>query len=159
MTKTTALSRITPSRVATMALSTLLLSGTAAGLDLDIQVASTPTCGCCGAWIEHLEDEGFNVTAYQVDHAQLNDIKAGLGITPGLASCHTAMIGDYFIEGHVHANEIRALVGEGPDARGLTVPGMPIGSPGMEMGDQRDAYETLLVTHDGETVVFETHNQ
>ena len=124
-----------------------------------INVAKTPTCGCCTAWVEHLQASGFEVRAFDVNHAQLNDIKAGFDIDPGLASCHTAVVDGYFIEGHVHADEIRRLLSERPDAAGLTVPGMPIGSPGMEMGSQQDAYETLLVDGNGETQVYRRHNQ
>ena len=124
-----------------------------------INVAKTPTCGCCTAWIEHLEANGFEVAAYDVSHEQLNAIKAELDIDPSLTSCHTAMVDGYFIEGHVPASDIEKLLSDRPDARGLTVPGMPIGSPGMQMGDQRDPFETLLV-HDGrETTVFNRHNQ
>ena len=123
----------------------------------EIDVAKTPTCGCCTAWVQHLEANGFNVTTHEVSHAQLNDIKARMDIAPGLTSCHTAVIDGYFIEGHVHADEIQRLLNERPDASGLTVPGMPIGSPGMEMGDRQDSYETLLVDRSGATTVFEEH--
>ena len=84
-------------------------------------------------------------------------MKARAGITPELSSCHTAFIDGYFVEGHVPAGDVQRLLAERPDALGLTVPGMPIGSPGMEMGDQRDAYDTLLVLRDGSTEVFESH--
>jgi len=84
-------------------------------------------------------------------------MKARAGVTPDLSSCHTAFIDGYFVEGHVPAGDVERLLAERPDALGLTVPGMPIGSPGMEMGDQRDAYDTLLVLRDGSTAVFESH--
>lgn len=124
-----------------------------------IDVAKTPTCGCCTAWIEHLEENGFEVAAYDVSPEQLNDIKAGLDIDPSLTSCHTATVDGYFIEGHVPSSDIKALLSERPEGRGLTVPGMPLGSPGMEMGDQRDAFETLLVGEGRATRVFKRHNQ
>ncbi len=124
-----------------------------------IDVAKTATCGCCTAWIEHLQDNGFEVAAYDVSNEQLNDIKAGFDIDPTLTSCHTAVIDGYFIEGHVPASDIQQLLVERPEARGLTVPGMPIGSPGMEMGEQRDSYETLLVGEGNATQVFNRHNQ
>jgi hypothetical protein len=84
-------------------------------------------------------------------------MKDRAGVTPELSSCHTAFIDGYFIEGHVPASDVQRLLSERPDALGLTVPGMPIGSPGMEIGNQRDAYDTLLVLLDGSTEVFESH--
>ena len=136
----------------------LLGTGLVKAETVQIEVAKTASCGCCSAWVEHLQDNGFEVVAHDVSHQQLNGIKARLDIDPVLTSCHTAMVDGYFIEGHVHADEIRSLIAEKPDARGLTVPGMPIGSPGMEMGDERDAYETLLVLEDGATEVFQEHH-
>lgn len=134
-------------------------AGLASAESIAIDVAKTATCGCCSAWIEHLEDNGFAVSATDVSHEQLNGIKAELDIQPQHASCHTAMVDGYFIEGHVHADEIKDLLAERPDGRGLTVPGMPIGSPGMEVGDQQDAYATYLVRSDNSAEVFEQHNQ
>ena len=131
--------------------------GLAKAEPVQIEVAKTASCGCCSAWVDHLQANGFEVIAHDVSHQQLNGIKARLDIDPVLTSCHTAMVDGYFIEGHVHADEIRSLLAEEPEARGLTVPGMPIGSPGMEMGDQRDAYETLLVLEDGATEIFKEH--
>lgn len=84
-------------------------------------------------------------------------MKDRAGVTPEMSSCHTAFIDGYFVEGHVPASAVQRLLSERPDALGLTVPGMPIGSPGMEMGNQRDAYDTLLVLRDGSTEVFESH--
>ena len=80
-----------------------------------------------------------------------------MGLTAALASCHTAILGDYFIEGHVPAGDITRLLDERPAAAGLTVPGMPIGSPGMEIGDEKEAFDTLLVLEDGSTEIFERH--
>ena len=97
---------------------------------------------------------GFDVVTNDVDHKALRMIKARVGVTQELSSCHTAFISDYFIEGHVGATEVRQLLSERPDALGLSVPGMPIGSPGMEMGDRRDTYDTLLVLNNGSTEVF-----
>ncbi len=95
-----------------------------------ISVYKSPTCGCCTQWIGHLEDNGFEVNA--VDVTDLGRVKSQAGIAPEQASCHTALVGDYVIEGHVPASDIRRLLSEHPEARGLTVPGMPLGSPGME---------------------------
>lgn len=122
-----------------------------------IEVAKTPTCGCCSAWVDHLEASGFEVAAHDVSHRQLNAIKVNLDIAPGQASCHTAMVGGYFIEGHVHAREIRSLLANQPEAAGLTVPGMPVGSPGMEVDDRRDAYATLRVNEDGSADIYREH--
>jgi len=148
-----------PAKILLTAALAISASTAAANQALRIEVAKTPTCGCCTAWIEHLQNNGFEVAAYDVSREQLNQTKAGLGIGPGLASCHTAVIGDYFIEGHVPASDIRQLLATTPDARGLTVPGMPIGSPGMEMGNQRDPYATLIVESKEQTRIFNRHNQ
>ncbi len=121
-----------------------------------IQVYKSPTCGCCTDWIKHLEDNGF-----AVDVTDLNDVtpvKIKAGLTPALASCHTAFVDDYVIEGHVPADDIKRLLSQAPAARGLSVPGMPVGSPGMEMGDRKDPYQVLLFNPEGQTRIFAEHN-
>ncbi|TBW54889.1 DUF411 domain-containing protein [Marinobacter halodurans] len=127
-------------------ISTLAAAGEA------ITVYKSPACGCCEAWISHLKENGFDVTAH--DTADINRIKVDAGLTRNLASCHTAFVGDYVIEGHVPAADIHRLLAEAPQARGLSVPGMPIGSPGMEMDGRRDAYQVLLFNQDGQTRPF-----
>ncbi len=122
----------------------------------DIQVFKSPTCGCCADWVDHLRANGFDVEVTETDN--LNPIKIDAGLTPALASCHTGFIGDYVIEGHVPASDIHRLISEAPEARGLSVPGMPVGSPGMEMGDRKDAYQVLLFNDQGQTRVFSQHN-
>ena len=122
-----------------------------------IQVLKSPTCGCCSAWIAHVEAAGLSVDAQDVTQDALWAAKDKAGITPELSSCHTGFIDGYVIEGHVPAADLQRLLAERPNALGLTVPGMPIGSPGMEMGDERDAFDTLLVLRDGEILVFERH--
>lgn len=122
-----------------------------------LEVYKSPTCGCCSAWVEHMAAAGFAVEARDVDQETLWSLKGRAGVTPELSSCHTAFIGGYFVEGHVPAEDVLRLMSERPDALGLTVPGMPIGSPGMEMGDRREAYDTLLVLQDGSTRVFASH--
>ena len=122
-----------------------------------MEVFKSPTCGCCSAWVDHMTRAGFDAVARDVDQETLWTMKERAGVTPELSSCHTAFIDGYFIEGHVPASDVQRLLSERPDALGLTVPGMPIGSPGMEMGNQRDAYDTLLVLRDGSTEVFERH--
>jgi hypothetical protein len=116
-----------------------------------IEVFKSPTCGCCGEWVRHLEASGFTVTVRDVGNAAA---RARLGIPVRLGSCHTGEVLGYAIEGHVSAREIQRLLTEKPAARGLAVPGMPIGSPGMEQGGRRDAYDVLLVRADGGTSVF-----
>ena len=108
-----------------------------------IVVTKDPTCGCCTAWADHLRRSGFPVD--MVETAEIGRVKARLGVPASLASCHTAEVGAYVIEGHVPAAEIRRLLAERPAARGLAVPGMPVGSPGMEMeGMEPDTYEVVL---------------
>lgn len=145
----------------TLILATALFLQNANAVDAgSVTVAKTPSCGCCTAWIEHLEQAGFDVVPYDMTHEALNGVKRDLNIDPALVSCHTAMVDGYFIEGHVPASDIARLLKDRPEgARGLTVPGMPIGSPGMEMGDQRDPFETLLVKDNNQTEVFSAHNQ
>jgi hypothetical protein len=119
-----------------------------------MDVKKTATCGCCNAWIEHLETAGIEVRSENLPASILSRFKIDNGIPARLASCHTGMIGGYVIEGHVPAREIQRLLKENPDAIGLSVPGMPLGSPGMEAGDMRDAYDVLLLAKDGTTTVF-----
>ena len=123
-----------------------------------IQVLKTPTCGCCTAWVEHIRQAGFAVEAQNVDQDALYAFKDRLQIAPELAGCHTAVVGDYFIEGHVPASDIERLLAERPMARGLTVPGMPMSSPGMGGPGTGDTFDTLLVGTDGSTSVFASHS-
>jgi hypothetical protein len=116
-----------------------------------VHVHKAAGCGCCNLWIDHLRANGFAVTADDRGNAA---VRAKVGIPSKLGSCHTAIVAGYAIEGHVPAADIKRLLAERPKAIGLAVPGMPIGSPGMEMGDRRDAYDVLLVRHDGSTAVF-----
>lgn len=121
-----------------------------------VTVYKTPTCGCCGLWAEHMTEAGFEVKT--VDVASLDDVKARLGVPNTLASCHTAVVGDYVVEGHVPAEDVERLLAEQPDATGLAVPGMPIGSPGMEVeGRQGEQYDVFLFTRDGRASVFSHH--
>lgn len=139
--------------MAAMGFSTTALAGVAAQ---NIHVYKSPTCGCCGDWIDHLEENGFEVTA--TNSNDMGRVKADAGLIAGLGSCHTAFIGDYVIEGHVPADDIKRLLAEAPKATGLSVPGMPAGSPGMEMGDRKDHYKVILFNEQGQTRVFAEHN-
>lgn len=108
-----------------------------------VVVTKDPSCGCCGAWVEHMWAAGFSVEV--VDVPDINRVKSRLGIPQALASCHTAEVAGYVVEGHVPAAEVKRLLAEKPEAKGLAVPGMPMGSPGMEMaGMASDTYEVVL---------------
>ena len=120
-------------------------------------VNRTESCGCCGAWVERMISAGFKAEVNFVSDEVLRSIKSQLTIPVDLSSCHTATIGNYFIEGHVPAKDIRRLLLERPKALGLSVPGMPIGSPGMEMGNNKEPFDTLLVFENGEIQVFNSH--
>lgn len=122
----------------------------------DIHVYKSPTCGCCTDWVDHLKENGFKVEVTETNN--LNPIKIDAGLTPSLASCHTAFVGDYVIEGHVPANDIHRLIAEAPKVKGLSVPGMPAGSPGMEVGGRKDHYQVLMFNDSGQTKVFAEHN-
>lgn len=124
---------------------------------LQIEVWKSPTCGCCNDWITHMREAGFDVVPHDTGN---NAARARLGLPARYASCHTALIDGYVIEGHVPAADVRRLLRERPRALGLAVPGMPIGSPGMdgpEYGGRRDPYDTLLVMRDGGHQVFVAH--
>jgi hypothetical protein len=116
-----------------------------------ISVYKSPTCGCCNDWVDHLKDNGFEVKTY--DSNNMGDIKQRLGVTPQLASCHTAMVDGYVLEGHVPAKDIKRLLEQRPKVTGLTVPGMPMGSPGME-GNRVDKYDVLTFDKAKNTEVF-----
>lgn len=124
-----------------------------------VHVTKTPTCGCCAAWVEHIEEAGFDVVVRDVSNEALDAFKRRVGIAARYRSCHTAQVEGYVIEGHVAAREIVRLLEERPDALGLAVPGMPLGSPGMDFGKRRQSYETLLITRDGEERVFARHEE
>jgi hypothetical protein len=145
---------------------TLLLTAFAAGTSASaaqaaspaIEVWKSPNCGCCQKWADHLTENGFAVTAKNTTQGMLNRIKSQAGIGPKLASCHTALIDGYAIEGHVPAGDIKRLLEERPDAVGLTVPDMPLGSPGMEQPDGKtEPFDVLLVKKDGSTEIFAQH--
>ncbi|MBI2308521.1 MAG: DUF411 domain-containing protein [Rhodocyclales bacterium] len=135
----------------------LYLSATASGwaqASATVEVFKSPYCGCCTEWVKHLRESGFTVTTREVEDVPAARKK--LGMPERLGSCHTARIGDYLIEGHVPAADIRRLLKEKPKALGLAVPGMPQGSPGME-SPRPVPYQTLLVQPDGSTRVFAQH--
>jgi len=122
-----------------------------------VEVWKAPTCGCCKDWMRHLEINGFLTRSHDVGN---NAQRSRAGIPATLGSCHTAMVGGYAIEGHVPAQDIQRLLREKPKAIGLAVPGMPIGSPGMDgpaYNGKRDAYDVLLVLSDGASQVYQSY--
>ena len=124
------------------------------------EVWKSPTCGCCKDWVKHLQDNGFEVKTYDVSEAAKSALRSKLGMAEKFGSCHTALIGGYVVEGHVPAQDIRKLLKERPKAIGLSVPGMPVGSPGMdgpEYGGRKDAYAVLLVQRDGNSSVYQQY--
>lgn len=120
----------------------------------EIQVFKLPTCGCCRTWVKYLEASGFPVKV--TDTTAVIAISAEHGVPPTLAGCHTALVNGYIIEGHVSVAEIERLLSERPPIKGLLVPGMPKGAPGME-GPDAERYEVLALHADGTTAVFATH--
>ncbi|KJZ61973.1 DUF411 domain-containing protein [Pseudomonas fluorescens] len=137
-------------RIATFA--ALLIGSTAqAAQALTIDVHRDANCGCCKKWIQHLEANGFTV----VDHVETNmsEVKQNLGVAPRLSSCHTAMINGKFVEGHVPAEQIIAM-SKRDDLLGIAVPGMPAGSPGMEVNGKHDAYQVIGLTKAGTDLVI-----
>lgn len=119
-------------------------------------VTKSPTCGCCHLWVEHMQKAGFTVEVHDVD--DINLVKERVGVPYGKGSCHTAEVGGYFVEGHVPAEDVKRLLAQKPDAKGLAVPGMPAGSPGMELPDGRtQPYVVELVARDGSTSAFAHH--
>lgn len=122
-------------------------------------VYKTATCGCCKDWVAHVRAAGFEVTVHDVSRAALVERKRSLGLDPGLAACHTTVVADYIVEGHVPAADIERLLAERPDIAGIAVPGMPMGSPGMEYGDRKDPYNVVAFRDDGAMQVYARHNQ
>ncbi|MBC8037268.1 MAG: DUF411 domain-containing protein [Rhizobiales bacterium] len=120
-----------------------------------IQAYRNPGCGCCEKWAEGLRQAGFTVT--MEDDPNLERRRAEAGVPAAIAGCHTAFMGDYVIEGHVPASDIKRLLSEKLEVRGLAVVGMPMGSPGMESGDAAEKYDVLAFTADGASTVFASY--
>ncbi|MDA9094451.1 DUF411 domain-containing protein [Gammaproteobacteria bacterium] len=130
-----------------------------ANTETRLLVHKTPTCGCCKAWVKHIENSGF-ITKVQ-DHKNLADIKEMFGIKPQYRSCHTAVSEDgYIFEGHIPSKYVTQFLSENhPNATGLSVPGMPLGSPGMEVGDRFMPYKVLMLYKDGSSNVYAEVNK
>lgn len=132
------------------------LSGAVLAQSPRITVHKDPDCACCGAWVDHLRSHGFDASI--VETAQLNRIKARVGVPNSLASCHTAEIDGFIIEGHVPAGSIQKLLSMRPSIRGLAVPGMPIGSPGMEVAGREPEVFTVIAFGPTSQTVFARYN-
>ena len=120
-----------------------------------VTVWKTPNCGCCKDWVKHLETNGFDVVTHDVKETASK--RQALGLAEKYGSCHTATVNGYVLEGHVPARDIQRLLRDKPSAIGLAVPGMPVGSPGMEMGTGADAFDVVLVLKNGSSRVFQSY--
>ncbi len=144
-------------RIGTLVVAAVATSGvivTAQAEKPTVLVYKTPTCGCCTKWVEHLEANGFKVMTQHRD--DLTAIRQQHKVPYQVTSCHTALVGSYVVEGHVPAADVKRLLAEKPKIKGIGVPGMPIGSPGME-GPAPQKYNTLAFTETGKTSVFASH--
>jgi hypothetical protein len=120
-----------------------------------VEVYKNPDCGCCGAWVDHLKAAGFPVKVSEVPDTSA--VRKRHGIPDEFGSCHTGVVAGYALEGHVPAEDIKRLLAKKPVAAGLSVPGMPVGSPGMEVGSRKDPYQVLLIDKAGRSSVFATY--
>jgi hypothetical protein len=124
-----------------------------------MDVYKTPTCGCCSKWVDHMRAAKFQARVVDMPQEELDKVKAKHGLPPTLASCHTAIVGGYVIEGHIPADQVRKLLKERPKVAGIAVPGMPIGSPGMEVPGRRGmTYNVFTFDKQGKTQIFSTVN-
>ena len=122
-----------------------------------ISIYKTPTCGCCAKWVDHLKNAGFRTTVTDMPQASLDNVKAKHNVPAKMHSCHTAVVDGYVIEGHVPASEVKRLLKERTKVTGLAVPGMPLGSPGMEVpGMKAHPYDVLSFDTQGKSTVFAT---
>jgi len=127
----------------------------AAGKPVDIVVYKSPTCSCCGKWLEHLKQNNFNVKDIVTEDVQA--IKQKYGVSEAMASCHTAIVDGYVIEGHVPANDVMTLLKTKPKIVGIAVPGMPSGTPGMEMGGKIDAYNVMSFDKENHSAIYHSY--
>lgn len=145
---------------ATAALSALALLVTlnvtsAVAADDEVVMYKNPQCGCCGKWADHLRANGFSVR--EVGVSDLQERKRAAGVPESLGSCHTALVDGYVVEGHVPASDVRRLLSERPALAGIAVPGMPLGSPGMEGPYPAERYEVIGFDGDGQSLIFSRH--
>jgi len=125
--------------------------------NLQIEVYRSPSCGCCSKWLAHLRENQFDVKDFVTNDVQA--IKEKYGVTQNMASCHTAIIDGYVVEGHVPADDIKKMLALKPEIIGISVPGMPVGTPGMEMGAKKDAYEVISFDKQGNNKVFSSYEE
>lgn len=123
----------------------------------DLIVSKSPTCGCCQKWADHMKEAGFNIVMRELEQKRLTALKDRLGVPYQLRSCHTAEIGGYVIEGHVPPIDVQALLSFLPYVIGVAVPGMPVGSPGMEVGDEVEPYASFAFSASGDIRPFSHH--
>lgn len=142
-------------RIATLFAPLALIACAQAASATVVELTKSPWCGCCTAWVEHLREAGFTVRVVEVD--DVTPIARQLGVPDTLRSCHTAKVEGYAIEGHVPAQDVQRLIEQKPVAIGLAVPGMPLGSPGMEHPGRSDTYQVVLISSTGKHTVFATH--
>lgn len=136
----------------------LLVSATSVSVALaadKVDVYKSPSCGCCGLWVEHMKRSGFDVQIHNVRNVA--PVRERYGVPDAMASCHTAAVNGYAIEGHVPAADVRRLLRERPKAAGIAVPGMVLGSPGMEQDNTREPYNVVLFQSSGRYRVFSSH--
>ena len=127
--------------------------GPLASADLPtVTVYKSPSCNCCAEWVTHMREQGFPVEIQS--RFNVKPVKRKVGVPSSLAACHTAVVNNYVVEGHVPAKDVKQLLRENPKMRGLSVPGMPVGSPGMERGNRVEPYKVLTFTPAGDTTVF-----
>ena len=126
---------------------------------VEVTVFKSPTCGCCKAWVEHLRKhaEGTAFLVIARDTSDVSSVKQTAGVPEQLHSCHTAFVNGYVVEGHVPAEDIQRMLKEKPKIDGIATPGMPVGSPGMEIGSRKDPYDVVAFKRDGSTFVFARH--
>jgi len=140
---------------ALLGLSTLGGISTAVAADDEVVMYKDPNCGCCGKWAEHMREHGFKVK--EVATAEMGQVKGEAGVPQALGSCHTARVGGYVVEGHVPAADVRRMLTEKPAIAGISAPGMPMGSPGMEGPYPADRYDVVSFDAQGRTAVYASH--
>lgn len=123
--------------------------------NLQIEVYRSPSCGCCSKWLAHLRENQFDVKDFVANDVQA--IKDKYGVSKNMASCHTAIVNGYVVEGHVPADDIKKMLSLKPEIIGISVPGMPVGTPGMEMGAKKDSYEVISFDKQGKNKVFSSY--
>lgn len=140
--------------LAGLATSTLTRRAFGAPSPTRVTVYKSPTCGCCANWVSHMKTNGFTVDAHDVGDEMLDQVKTTAGVPAALRSCHIALAGSYAFEGHVPADVVKKVLATKPKLAGVAVPGMPAGSPGMEMGGRTDPYQVMAFDRQGKSWVF-----